>query len=112
MVLTAAASEPTGCLEFDAEMVVLHHPTTIACRYQVMVHCGAVRQTAAIMTMDCEHARTGDTVRGRFRFVRHPEFLQEGARVVFREGRTKAVGTIMAVYPLPSAGRPAKTGAA
>jgi GTPase len=26
-----------------------------------------------------------------FRFVKHPEYLKEGQKLVFREGRTKAV---------------------
>ena len=29
-----------------------------------------------------------------FRFVKHPEYLKEGQRLVFREGRTKAVGNV------------------
>ena len=28
------------------------------------------------------------------RFVKHPEYLKEGQRLVFREGRTKAVGNV------------------
>ena len=38
-------------------------------------------------------------VSGRLRFVRFPEFIREGVRIVFREGRTKAIGTIARVVP-------------
>ena len=31
----------------------------------------------------------------RFRFIKNPEYIKEGARMVFREGRTKAVGNII-----------------
>ena len=33
------------------------------------------------------------------RFVKHPEFLKEGQRLVFREGRTKAVGNVTKIIP-------------
>ena len=34
------------------------------------------------------------------RFVKHPEYLKEGQRLVFREGRTKAVGNVTKVVLL------------
>jgi GTPase len=45
--------------------------------------------------MDKQHIRTGDKTVARFRFVRSPEYVQPGARLIFREGRTKAVGTVL-----------------
>ena len=33
-------------------------------------------------------------VHSSHRFVKHPEYLKEGQRLVFREGRTKAVGNV------------------
>lgn len=60
-----------------------------------MVHCGSIRQTARIVSMEQDHIRTGDKTSARFRFVRHPEYLRVGAKLIFREGRTKAVGTVL-----------------
>lgn len=34
-----------------------------------------------------------------FKFIKNPEYLSVGSRMVFREGRTKAVGTVTKVYP-------------
>ena len=31
--------------------------------------------------------------------MKHPEFLKEGQRLVFREGRTKAVGNVNKIIP-------------
>ncbi len=107
MVMAAAELAPKAAMEFEGEIIVLHHPTTISCRYQAMVHCGAVRQTASIIHMAKEQVRTGDKTTCRFRFVRHPEFLQPNTRLVFREGRTKAVGTITAIIPLDTVTNPA-----
>ena len=64
-----------------------------------MVHCGSIRQTASIIRMSADCLRTGDKARVKFKFVKHPEYLQEGQRLVFREGRTKAVGNVTLVIP-------------
>jgi len=99
MVMVSPKLNPKSCWEFEGDIMVLHHPTTIATRYQAMVHCGSIRQTASIVRMSAECLRTGDKARVKFKFVKHPEYLQEGQRLVFREGRTKAVGNVTLVIP-------------
>jgi hypothetical protein len=64
---------------------------------------GSVRQTATILHMSQEHLRTGDKATVRFRFIKMPEFLKPDMRMVFREGRTKAVGTVTKLFPHVSA---------
>ena len=112
--------------EFEAEILVLYHSSTIAARYQAMVHCGNVRQTGRIVGIspvgtaatttsstseqlandhqsnsgqEVNVIRTGDRALVRFRFIQYPEFMKQGARVLFREGRTRGVGKITAIYP-------------
>ncbi|GAA5797605.1 hypothetical protein HPULCUR_002995 [Helicostylum pulchrum] len=85
---------PLSSLKFEAEILVLYHSTTIKSKYQAMVHCGAVRQTASIITTDKTVLRTGDRANVRFKFVKNPEYLTIGTRLIFREGRTKGVGKI------------------
>merc|ERR1712025_898606 len=99
MVMVSTVVEPQCCYEFEGEILVLHHPTTISTKYQAMVHCGSIRQTASIIRMSSECLRTGDKAQVLFRFVKHPEFLKEGQRLVFREGRTKAVGNVTKIIP-------------
>lgn len=99
MVMVSPALNPTACWEFEGEILVLHHPTTISSRYQAMVHCGSIRQTASILSMSEECLRTGDKAVVHFRFIKHPEYLKPGQRLVFREGRTKAVGNVLRVFP-------------
>jgi hypothetical protein len=41
----------------------------------------------------------GTHVHSLHRFVKHPEYLKEGQRLVFREGRTKAVGNVNKIIP-------------
>jgi len=75
MVLVSAALNPSACYDFDAEVLILHHPTTIAPNYQAMIHAGSIRQTATIQTiMTKEVLRTGDRDLIRMRFMRH-EFI-------------------------------------
>ncbi|XP_078482135.1 GTP-binding protein 1-like [Ciona intestinalis] len=94
MVMVHPKSNPQAVWEYMGEVLVLHHPTTISSKYQAMVHCGSIRQTASILHMNKEHLRTGDKASVHFRFLKNPEFIKPGTKFVFREGRTKAVGTI------------------
>lgn len=99
MVMVSSALNPEACWEFEGEILVLHHPTTISPRYQAMVHCGSIRQTASILRMSKECLRTGDKAIVHFRFIKNPEYLRAGMRMVFREGRTKAVGNVVHLIP-------------
>lgn len=49
------------------------------------------------MSQDC--LRTGDKALVHFRFIKHPEYIKPGQRMVFREGRTKAVGNVLRLIP-------------
>ncbi|OAD58181.1 GTP-binding protein 1 [Eufriesea mexicana] len=99
MVMVAQVLNPQACWEFEGEILVLHHPTTISSCYQAMVHCGSIRQTASIISMSRDCLRTGDKALVRFRFIKHPEYIKPGQRMVFREGRTKAVGNVVKFIP-------------
>lgn len=110
MVMVSPKLNPQATWEFEAEILVLHHPTTISPRYQAMVHCGSIRQTATILSMSRDCLRTGDKAQVHFRFIKTPEYLHCEQRLVFREGRTKAVGTITKLLQstnnLPSNSKP------
>ncbi|KAK4468086.1 hypothetical protein MN116_008257 [Schistosoma mekongi] len=100
MVLLAPELKPKACIEFIAEVLILHHPTTISVGYQAMVHAGPVRQTATILKLNShERLRTGDKDMVVFRFIKCPEYLYTGLRLIFREGKTKAVGTVKELVP-------------
>lgn len=96
VLLTHEKDEPMPKVSrrFEAEILVLYHSTTIKSKYQAMVHCGAVRQTASITTTEQTVLRTGDRAKVEFEFVKNPEYLTVGSRLIFREGRTKGIGKI------------------
>jgi len=91
------------CREFTAQVVILFHSTTITSKYQAMLHCGAIRQTVQIVSINIENndgniGRSGDRAKIHFRFMKHPEMLQVGMRIIFREGRTRGLGKIVELH--------------
>jgi len=98
MVLLDKSIKPKVAMEFEAEIVILYHSTTIQENYQAVVHCGIIRQTAKIVGMNKKVIRTGDKAKVRFRFLYNPEYLKKGTRIIFREGRTKGMGNITDVF--------------
>ena len=60
MVLVDAALQPRATWEFDADIAILTHSTTIAPKYQAVIHCEIVRQAARVVAMDRERLRSGD----------------------------------------------------
>lgn len=62
-----------------------------------------MRQTASIIEMNKEHIRTGDRALIKFRFHKSPEYLKPNTKLIFREGRTKAIGTITRTFPIKQA---------
>ncbi|KAK9810862.1 hypothetical protein WJX73_003019 [Symbiochloris irregularis] len=98
MVLVDARSAPVASWEFDADIAILTHATTIQPRYQAVIHCEIVRQAARVVAMNVERLRSGDRATVRFRFLQRPEFLTLGTRFVFREGRTKGIGVIAGTH--------------
>lgn len=66
------------------------------------VHCGSIRQTATILSMSRDCLRTGDKATVHFRFIKTPEYMHCDHKLVFREGRTKAVGTVTKVREVPN----------
>lgn len=74
MVAIDGQDNPRATREFEADVVILHHSTTVAPGYQPVIHCGVVRQAAAILSMSgtesgMEALRTGQTATVRFRFM-------------------------------------------
>jgi hypothetical protein len=98
-------------------VMILYHQTTIKPKYQAMLHVNATAQTCQIISIhtinrkskgEVEPAddtgaqilRTGDRGMVRFRFMQRAEYLKVGTKLIFREGRTKGLGTVKEVFPV------------
>lgn len=60
MALVDASLRPKASWEFDADIAILTHSTTIKPRYQAVIHCEIVRQSARVVAMNKEEIRSGD----------------------------------------------------
>lgn len=98
MVLLDPVIQPNPIYEFDAEVIILHHSTTIKEGYQSVLHCGVIRQAVQVVKIyDKELLRNGDKALVRFKFMYNPEYLKKGLVILLREGRTKILGEICTI---------------
>ncbi|CAB1344743.1 unnamed protein product [Coregonus sp. 'balchen'] len=84
MVMVSTKMNPTICWQFEAAIVLLFHAKTFRRGFQVTVH---------------EELRTGERAVVCFRFIKHPEYLRMGAKLLFREGVTKGIGHVTSLLP-------------
>jgi len=97
MVLLDMNSKPKAVRMFRARIRVLHHPTTIKAGYEPVIHLKTIRQPAKLIEASKPYLRTGDVAEATFKFILRPEYVTLGSPFVFREGRTKGIGEIVAI---------------
>ena len=96
MALVPRGSVPTPVQTFEAEVMVLNHPTRIDDGYEPVVHLETVSEAASIHP-EGGQLLPGDSGRATIRFKFRPYLVEEGQRFVFREGSSKGVGTVTSV---------------
>ncbi|WP_254761679.1 GTPBP1 family GTP-binding protein [Natrinema marinum] len=99
MVLLPRDADPDPVREFEAEVMVLNHPTRIGEGYEPVVHLETIGEAAAFYPED-GRLLPGDTGETTVRFKFRPYLVEEGQKFVFREGRSKGVGTVTDVHPI------------
>lgn len=93
---------------FIADVQIMMHHTSICKKYQPLINCGAINQCAEIQditniitstkTEGDPVLRSGDRATVLFKFTHHPEAIEAGEILVFREGRTRGVGKVLEVF--------------
>jgi elongation factor 1-alpha len=96
MVLLPRDADPHPVKEFEAEVMVLNHPTRIGDGYEPVVHLETVSEAAQFFPAEGQ-LLPGDSGTARVRFKFRPYLVEEGQRFVFREGHSKGVGTVTEV---------------
>ncbi|XP_057699470.1 GTP-binding protein 2-like [Corythoichthys intestinalis] len=95
MVMVSPKMKPIVCRRFEAAVVLLFHAGSFRRGSQVTAHVGNVRQTAVVQRVHGkEELRTGERATVTFCFLKHPEYLRTGAKLLFREGVTKGIGHV------------------
>ena len=97
MVLLPADADPTPVRSFEADVMVLNHPTRIRDGYEPVVHLETVSE-AVVFHPDGGQLLPGDTGEATVEFKFRPYLVEEGQRFVFREGSSKGVGTVTAIH--------------
>ena len=100
LVVLDLSAKKTATFEFEGEVILVHNPLTIKPNYQGVIHCGFVRQPAKVVAISPELLSNWNKGVMRFRFSKNVEVVHIGADFIFREGRTKAVGKITAIFPI------------
>ncbi|KAA9406560.1 GTP-binding protein [Haloarcula hispanica] len=98
MVLLPADADPSPVREFEAEVMVLNHPTRIGDGYEPVVHLETVSEAAAFYP-EGGQLLPGDAGKARVRFKFRSYLVEEGQKFVFREGSSKGVGTVTDIDP-------------
>ncbi|GAB6879863.1 GTP-binding protein [Halorubrum gandharaense] len=96
MALLPRDADPQAVREFEAEVMVLNHPTRIREGYEPVVHLETLSEAAEFRPAGGQ-LLPGDTGRVTVRFKFRPYLVEEGQRFVFREGGSKGVGTVVDV---------------
>jgi GTPase len=87
---------------FNALIHILHSPTTIKLGYQPFIHIDNIRQAVRIIEINKQDdddsekiLRTGDKAKAKLQFLIKPEYVKVGMKLIFREGKIRALGKII-----------------
>jgi len=93
MVLLPRDADPTPVRAFEADVMVLNHPTRIDAGYEPVVHLETASEAARFSPAGGQ-LLPGDSGTATVEFKFRPYVVEEGQRFVFREGSSKGVGTV------------------
>jgi elongation factor 1-alpha len=83
---------------FEAEVFILHHPTTIRVGYEAIFHIHSIKEACRIVWASKETLRTGDKASIKVGTVFSPIFIREGDQFLFREGRSRGIGLVTRTF--------------
>jgi elongation factor 1-alpha len=88
---------------FKAKILVSNHSVTITDKYQPVINSMSINQTAIlqeIIKKENEEVnnnvlRCKEIAMVKFKFLHHPEFIDNGQYFIFRDGRIKGIGKVI-----------------
>lgn len=96
MILQSGSYECYSVEEFEAEIFLLQHPSKLRIGFEATMFVEGIRQKVEILGLD-KNITTGQRAKVKFKFVQYPDLATVGARLFFRNGRTKGMGTITSI---------------
>jgi len=97
MILCSPDYPALSVREFEADVAILVHPTTIKSGYECITHIETIAETMTFEPLDSEYMSAGDTGKIKMTFKYRPCCIREGQKLIFREGRSKGVGTVIRI---------------
>ncbi len=94
MIISDLLYKPQPVREFEADVTILVHPTTIKEGYECITHIETIAETTIFQPLNKEYLSAGDSGKIRMRFKYRPYAIREGQKLIFREGRSKGVGEV------------------
>jgi elongation factor 1-alpha len=94
MVLCDPAVKPKVVKSFEAEILVLNHPTSISSGYEPIIHLSTISQTVKLKILGKRYLKSGDTGKVVMNFKYEPQVINVDDKFVFREGKTKGIGKV------------------
>ncbi|MDI6644635.1 MAG: GTP-binding protein [Methanobacteriaceae archaeon] len=80
--------------EFEAEVAILVHPTAIKKGYESVTHIETISETTIFEPLEEKYLSAGDSGKVLMRFKYRSYCIKEGQKLIFREGRSKGIGTV------------------
>jgi len=94
MILCSQEYHAISVREFEADVAILVHPTTIKRGYECIAHIETIAETMTFEPIDREYMSAGDTGKIKMKFKYRPCCIREGQKLIFREGHSKGIGTV------------------
>ncbi|MEK6909598.1 MAG: GTP-binding protein, partial [Candidatus Aenigmatarchaeota archaeon] len=82
MVLCSQELNPKTVKSFEADILVLTHPTRITNGYEPVIHLFTVGESAKVELIEKEYLKSGENGKVRFAFKYSPHYVEEGDRFV------------------------------
>jgi elongation factor 1-alpha len=97
MIISDLLFKPQPVREFEANVTILVHPTTIKEGYECITHIETIAETTIFQPLNKEYLSAGDSGKIRMRFKYRPYAIREGQKLIFREGHSKGVGEVIKI---------------
>jgi len=94
MILCDLNYDANSVREFEADVAILVHPTAIKKGYESVTHIETISETTIFEPVDNKYLSAGDSGAVLMRFKYRPYCIKEGQKLIFREGRSKGIGTV------------------
>ncbi|XP_071159235.1 GTP-binding protein 2-like [Mytilus edulis] len=101
MVLLSPEVQPSVCYQFEADVFLLFHTNKITIGFETTLYVGSVCQICRIEKIyQKDSIRTSEKAQVLFRFIKQPEHITVGSKLLFRQGVTKGMGEVIKIYSI------------